>query len=117
MPMTEMGDRVEIHNIDLADALGNPARVRASDDSDELVRLTLFQAARTVLWNMPAADMTIGDAELARNALSQMATAEARQSVWVADQQLHAWTVAQLRTHAPRIFGINSICVVEAMTQ
>jgi hypothetical protein len=107
---------MEIRNVELHDALGKPARVRA-DDTDELVRLTLFSAARTVLWNMPTGDLTIGDAELARNALSQMATAEANGNLWDADPQLHAWTVAQLRTHAPRIFGINSICVVEAMQQ
>ena len=112
---------MKIENLELRDALGKPARVR-HDDTDELIPLTLFSAARTVLWNMPTADLTIGDAELARNALREMAAAESSGTCQDGqtcefDPQLHAWTVAQLRTHAPRIFGINSICVVEAMEQ
>jgi hypothetical protein len=107
---------MQIQNVELHDALGNPARV-AGPDGDAPIRLTLFGACRTVLWNMPTAELTIGDAELARNALSQMAAAEQDGNLWDADPQLHAWTVQQLRAHAPRVFGINAICVVEAMEQ
>ena len=78
--------------------------------------MTLFTAARTVLWNMPAADLTIGDAELARNALREMAAAEGGGSCEFSPQ-LHAWVVAQLRARGPRVFGINAICIVEAMAQ
>jgi hypothetical protein len=91
--------------------------VRVSEDSDELIPLTLFSATRTVLWNMPAAGLTIGDSELARDALHQMAKAEQNGQVWEVNRQLHGWIVAQLETHGPRVFGINAICVVEAMRQ
>lgn len=104
-----------VSNVELRDALGNPARIAGSADSEELVPLTLFAAARIVLWNMPTAELTIGDSELARTALTQMAAAEQDGGVWNADPQLLAWTVAQLRAHAPRVFGVNAICVVEAM--
>ena len=104
---------MDITNVDLQDALGNPARITGPDD--ELIALTLFAAARTILWNMPTADLTIGDSELARNALQEMTAAEQNGNVWNVDPQLHTWTLEQLRTHGPRVFGINAICVVEAM--
>ena len=57
---------MEITNIDLTDALGNPAMIGQGPDS-ELVQLTLFAAAKTVIWNMPSGGLTIGDSELARD--------------------------------------------------
>jgi hypothetical protein len=108
---------VAIQNVELVDALGNPARVRAAEDAEGLIPLTLFAACRMVLWNMPGADLTIGDAELARNALAGMAEAEKNGNLWQADPQLHTWVVQQLRSYAPRVFGVNAICVVEAMAE
>jgi len=104
---------MDIANVELKDALGNPARITGPDD--ELVALTLFAATRTILWNLPTADLTIGDSELARKALRGISAAETNGNVWNADSQLHTWTLEQLRTHGPRVFGVNAICVVEAM--
>ena len=106
---------MDVTNTDLVDALDNPAMVPAEDG--EAVPLTLFTAARTVLWNMPAAELTLGDSEFARDALRGMQTAEQNGGVWAAGDELHRWTLKQLRTHAPKIFGVNAICVVEAFDQ
>ena len=106
---------MDVTNTDLIDALGQPAMV--PDGDGERIPLTLFTAARTVLWNMPTAELTLGDSELGRDALRGMDAAEQNGGVWAAGDELHRWTLEQLRTHAPRVFGLNAICVVEAFKQ
>ena len=107
---------MEITNIDLTDALGNPAMIGQGPDS-ELVQLTLFAAAKTVIWNMPSGGLTIGDSELARDVLRGMTEAEQNGGVWAAPDGLHSWVVDQLKAHAPKIFGVNAIQVVEGFDQ
>tara|TARA_R100001086_G_scaffold248331_1_gene185007 strand:- start:991 stop:1311 length:321 start_codon:yes stop_codon:yes gene_type:complete len=106
---------MEIDNIELKDALGNPAMIPGPDNQPE--KLLLFTAARTVLWNMPVGDLTMGDSELARNVLQGMSSAEKNGNIWNPDDELLTWTVKQLRAHAPKVFGINAICVLEGFEQ
>jgi hypothetical protein len=107
---------MEITDIDLTDALGNPAMIGQGPDS-EPVQLKLFAAAKTVIWNMPTDGLTIGDSEIARDVLRGMTTAEQNGGTWAAPDDLHSWVLKNLKTHAPRIFGINAIQVVEAFDQ
>jgi len=103
---------MEITDHQLTDAVGNPATVETVDG--ESVPLTAFGAAFLVLWHMPAREMTLGDSEQARSAIRAMRDAESNGGKWTPDHALHRWTLEQLRAHAPRIFGANGICVVEA---
>ena len=111
---------MDIINVDLVDAMGNPAVVTVATDADSPVRLTLFTAVRCVLWNMPTVNMTIEDAELGRSVLRQLLAAERdadHPAVWEAADEVRHWTLVRLRLHAPRIFGINAIAIVEAFEQ
>ena len=107
---------MEINNIDLTDALGNPAMIGQGPDS-EPAHLTLFAAVKTVIWNMPTEGLTIGDSEIARDVLRGMTEAEQNGGTWAAPDGLHSWVVDQLKSHAPKIFGINAIQVVEGFDQ
>ena len=106
---------MEIDNIDLMDAFGNPAMIPGPDK--EPTQLSLFTAARTVLWNMPVGDLTMGDSEMARNVLQGMRSAEQNGNVWTPDDELLRWTINKIRTHAPKVFGINAVCVLEGFNQ
>lgn len=107
---------MEITDIDLTDALGNPAMIAQGPDS-EPVQLKLFAAAKTVIWNMPTDGLTIGDSELARDVLRGMTDAEQNGGTWTAPDGLHSWVVDQLKSHAPKVFGINAIMIVEGFDQ
>lgn len=99
-----------IQNVDLVDALGRPATI--ADADGEPTPLDLHTAVQTVIWNMPTRDLSIGDSELARDALRGMAAANG--GAWEVTDQLQRWTFEKLRAHAPRVFGIHAICIVEA---
>lgn len=101
-----------IKNAQLNDALGNPAVVTGPDG--EPAPLSAFAAASTVVWNLPGANLTIGDSERARVVLQQLRAAELDGNLWEPTPAVQAWLLEQLRAHAPRVFGVNAISVVEA---
>tara|TARA_R100000306_G_scaffold62320_1_gene68588 strand:+ start:4096 stop:4437 length:342 start_codon:yes stop_codon:yes gene_type:complete len=104
-----------LRNLGLVDVLGNPASVAGPDN--ELCGLDLFTAIRTVVWNLPRGGLTISDSERARDVLLGLKTAESMEGVaeWTPDTELLRWLEKKVRAHAPSIFGINAIILVEAL--
>ena len=104
---------MNITNIGIKDSLGNQAMIPGPDKNP--VELKLFDALRTILWNMPSTDLTLGDSMIARDVLQGMHTASQNGNVFMAEQVHYEWLVDKVKSHAVKVFGINAICVVEAL--
>jgi len=104
---------MDIKNVGIKDALGNPAKV--PDQDNIAVELMLFDALRTILWTMPSTDLTLGDSIIARDVIQGMNTASQNGNVWKAEEAHYEWLKEKVRLHATKVFGINAICVVEEL--
>jgi hypothetical protein len=102
---------MELKNTEIKDALGNPAIVPDSDNNP--TQLMLFDAVRTIVWTLPAADLTLGDSEIAREVLRGLHAASQNGNLWKANDAHYEWMKKIVTEHATRVFGINAICVVE----